>query len=186
MLIKGWVYVLTNPGIPGLVKIGFSTKDPALRVRELSTTGVPHEYEIAFDAMVDGPSEVEAKVHTLLKAAHESKEFFRATPATAATAILEAVKSLGRQVHLQNYRHEQMKADPVSFLPTGWIACRNCGAPRSPGDDTACSRCFAPLIDRSVSQKAFGPMQCPSCGAKRSRTDLSLCGRCFSPFPSDA
>lgn len=34
--MRGWVYVISNPTIPGLVKIGFSTKDPLLRAEELN------------------------------------------------------------------------------------------------------------------------------------------------------
>lgn len=32
----GWVYVLTNPAMPGLVKIGLTTKTPKARAVELT------------------------------------------------------------------------------------------------------------------------------------------------------
>ena len=39
---EGWVYILTNEAMPGLVKIGYTMNDPAIRAEELSSdTGVP-------------------------------------------------------------------------------------------------------------------------------------------------
>ena len=36
------VYVLTNPAMPGIVKIGTTTREnPQVRMNELYTTGVP-------------------------------------------------------------------------------------------------------------------------------------------------
>ena len=32
---EGWVYILTNEAIPGLVKIGYTMKDPAIRAEDL-------------------------------------------------------------------------------------------------------------------------------------------------------
>jgi len=37
--MKGWVYVITNKAMPSLVKVGFLTKDPGLRAKELGNTG---------------------------------------------------------------------------------------------------------------------------------------------------
>jgi len=36
--MKGWVYVISNKAMSGLVKVGYSTKDPELRAAELSHT----------------------------------------------------------------------------------------------------------------------------------------------------
>ncbi|WP_295427803.1 GIY-YIG nuclease family protein [uncultured Thiodictyon sp.] len=33
--MKGFVYVMSNKAMPGLVKIGYSTKHPELRAEEL-------------------------------------------------------------------------------------------------------------------------------------------------------
>ena len=42
----GYVYVLSNPAMPGLYKIG-STRDLTSRLKDLSNgTGVPAEFEI--------------------------------------------------------------------------------------------------------------------------------------------
>ncbi|MGP8777143.1 GIY-YIG nuclease family protein [Pseudomonas aeruginosa] len=49
----GFVYVLTSPAMPGLYKVGATTRSPRQRAEELSRgTGVPHEFEVAFYAEV--------------------------------------------------------------------------------------------------------------------------------------
>ncbi|HPA47526.1 MAG TPA: GIY-YIG nuclease family protein [bacterium] len=42
--MKGWVYIIANKAMPGLVKVGYSMKDPELRAAELNNTGSPHPY----------------------------------------------------------------------------------------------------------------------------------------------
>jgi len=43
---KGLVYVLTNPAMLGLVKIGQTTNEIKSRMNELNTTGVPLPFEL--------------------------------------------------------------------------------------------------------------------------------------------
>ena len=62
MTIRGWIYVMTNKSMPGLVKIGFSTKDPTLRAGKLGT-GSPGKYEIVYDVLVYEPQSIEQRVH---------------------------------------------------------------------------------------------------------------------------
>ena len=45
-LMDGTVYVLTNPAMPDLVKIGKTTRDVSLRLSDLYTTGVPLPFEV--------------------------------------------------------------------------------------------------------------------------------------------
>ena len=70
MPLRAWVYVITNKTMPGLHKIGFSTKDPVLRAEELSHTGSPHPYTVVYDALVENARDIEQAVHRLL-----TKEF---------------------------------------------------------------------------------------------------------------
>ncbi len=46
---RGWIYIITNKAMPGLLKIGFSTKDPLLRAKELANTGSLHAYVVEYD-----------------------------------------------------------------------------------------------------------------------------------------
>jgi hypothetical protein len=85
--IRGWVYIITNKAMPGLVKVGFSTKDPVLRASELNHTGAPHPFEVAFDILVEEPRDVEQKVHDTLREKREGKEWFRCSVEEAIYAI---------------------------------------------------------------------------------------------------
>ena len=42
--MEGSVYVLTNPAMPNMVKIGKKTRNLELRLADLSSTGVPLPY----------------------------------------------------------------------------------------------------------------------------------------------
>lgn len=50
--------------MPGLVKVGFSTKDPKVRADELNHTGAPHPYIVQFDVLVEHPHEIEKRAHS--------------------------------------------------------------------------------------------------------------------------
>ncbi len=46
---EGIVYILTNPAMPNLVKIGMTTRlEVGIRMSELYTTGVPVPFECSF------------------------------------------------------------------------------------------------------------------------------------------
>lgn len=73
--------------MPGLVKIGYSTKDPILRAKELAGTGNPHSYRLVFDLLVENPRDVEKATHAKLRGEREGKEWFRCSHAVAIEAI---------------------------------------------------------------------------------------------------
>lgn len=102
MKIRGWVYVLSNKSMPGLLKIGFSTKDPVLRVRELGGTGLPHDFEIAYDALVESPRDLEQLVHKRLVEYHEAKEFFKVELELAVDAIREVAENEDIEILVEN------------------------------------------------------------------------------------
>jgi len=91
--VRGWVYIISNKAMPGLVKIGFSRQDPDLRARELGGTGVPHPYVVDFEVLVVHPRIIERKVHAVLKDVREGKEWFRCSATRAISAIREIVGS---------------------------------------------------------------------------------------------
>lgn len=58
------VYVLTNPAMPGLVKIGKTyADDVGVRLGQLYTTGVPLPFDLAFACKVPNADEVEKALH---------------------------------------------------------------------------------------------------------------------------
>ena len=61
---RGYIYILINPAFAGFVKIGKTSKDPAVRARELSAgTGVPAPYAVAWDLLVSDCDHVERLIH---------------------------------------------------------------------------------------------------------------------------
>ena len=87
-----FIYVLTNPTMPNLVKIGRTT-DLASRLRSLSSaTGVPVPFECFFFCEVTDSLKVEKALHEAFgdHRVNEKREFFRINP-NRAVAILELV-----------------------------------------------------------------------------------------------
>lgn len=92
--MKGWVYVITNKAMPGLVKIGYSLKDPALRAGDFRHTNNPHPFVVAYEAIVQDPERVEKKAHATLHKHREGGEWFRCSVETAVVAIKEACNGI--------------------------------------------------------------------------------------------
>lgn len=99
------VYVLTNPAMPGLVKIGYTTHDDAnTRIAQLYTTGVPVPFELRFACKVPNAEEVERALHIAFgpHRINPKREFFK-IEADQAIAILkllhveEATAEIARQ-----------------------------------------------------------------------------------------
>lgn len=75
-----WVYVLSNPTSPGLLKIGYTKKSPEERAKQISSaTGVALPYKVEWAYQCFNGEMVEREVHHKLKAQriNNSKEFFQ-------------------------------------------------------------------------------------------------------------
>jgi hypothetical protein len=76
-----YVYILTNESLPGIVKIGMTTKKPSERAAELHTTGVPTPFIVfaAWKIPADRLKEYETKSHKLLEKyrVRSNREFFK-------------------------------------------------------------------------------------------------------------
>jgi hypothetical protein len=88
---------MSNRAMPGLLKIGFSTKDPMNRAVQLEGTGIPFAYQVEFDILVQSPRDVEAGAHKRLSYCHEAKEFFRTSVSEAIFAIKAVIAEQGKQ-----------------------------------------------------------------------------------------
>lgn len=94
----GWVYVMTNAAMPGLVKIGRTARDPSLRAAELGRhTGVPHPFRLVGAIWTDDAKATEKAVHARLGAARVNgrREFFRCDPDEAVSAARMAAAETG-------------------------------------------------------------------------------------------
>jgi len=68
------VYVISNKGKPGLVKVGYSSKDPDARAGELDSTADPHPHLVDYEVLVVAPYRHEQQAHLRLSDKHEGKE----------------------------------------------------------------------------------------------------------------
>lgn len=77
--VRGVVYVMTNESMPGLVKIGMTTRGSIRRAEELYQTGVPTPFKVAAEFRSVNCRELEAMVHEALieHRVSNSREFFR-------------------------------------------------------------------------------------------------------------
>jgi hypothetical protein len=85
-----YVYVLTNPAMPGLVKIGRTEDCATTRIAQLYTTGLPFPFNLEFACRVADHNEVENALHIAFAPyrVNPRREFFKIEPVQA-IAILK-------------------------------------------------------------------------------------------------
>lgn len=117
---KGFVYVLSNPAMPGLVKIGRTVKIPTERAAEFNTTGVPAPFEVAFYCIVEDAESLETRIHDELAGSRQAydREFFR-VDVTEAIAVIARVAV---DVEHTWYRSPSLRSRPSQ------VRCPRCGA----------------------------------------------------------
>ena len=79
---RGYVYCMSNPAIPGLLKIGYTERPMEERLQEANgSTWVPADFSIVFARHVNEPNAKEQIVHRILKEKryNPKREFFRVT-----------------------------------------------------------------------------------------------------------
>tara|TARA_B100001093_G_scaffold371363_1_gene356347 strand:+ start:148 stop:756 length:609 start_codon:yes stop_codon:yes gene_type:complete len=88
--MEGTVYVLTNPAMPNIVKIGKTTRNVELRLADLYSTGVPLPFECEYAAKVKDVDKTEKAFHTAFEPSRVNprREFFNINPEQA-IAVLE-------------------------------------------------------------------------------------------------
>lgn len=115
--MKGYVYIISNPAMPGIFKIGFTLKDPELRAKELDSTGAPYPFIVEYEILVDEPYTLEQHVHKALRSQREGKEWFRCDFSQAVQTIhscyqgkvyLECCFKIEREKELEKVRQEQI------------------------------------------------------------------------------
>ncbi len=91
---SGIVYVLSNPAMPGFVKIGRTTREKVDdRMKELNNTSVPMPFECEYACRVEDIKKVELALHIAFSPHRVSaqREFFRMAPEHA-IAILKLLE----------------------------------------------------------------------------------------------
>jgi hypothetical protein len=86
------VYVLSNPAMPGLYKIGHTKSDAFNRATQISRgTGVPQDFQVEWCLRCFKAERIERETHRYFKAqrVNRRKEFFRVELDVIQTAIMQ-------------------------------------------------------------------------------------------------
>jgi len=93
---RGYIYVLSNPSMPGLLKVGRCIDGGRARAKQLYQTGVPTPFVVEFELLSDEPDAVEAEAHERLRdfRVNGGREFFSTDIYEAKRAVIEAEVTL--------------------------------------------------------------------------------------------
>ena len=92
---SGWLYVISSPSLPNLVKVGVSRREsPWTRVRELSSSSLPIPFKAHCFVFSDDCFELESAMHKYFDAQRVNKDrgFFAITPQQAIDALKDHFK----------------------------------------------------------------------------------------------
>lgn len=104
--MKGYVYVLTNECMPGIVKVGRTTRTVGGRAGELFQTGVPMPFKVAHFVATPDCVWLERWVHAFFQQNRVApdREFFRSSVEQVSAALVEGLR-------------EQMDAMVAEYTP---------------------------------------------------------------------
>lgn len=88
----GWLYVISSPSLPGLVKLGCTRRlNPTLRVRELSSSSLPEPFKAHCFVFSEDCFELENNIHKYFdkERVNPDREFFRIEPKEAIDVLKE-------------------------------------------------------------------------------------------------
>jgi hypothetical protein len=98
----GYIYILSNPYMPGVVKIGRTERDPNERISEISSaTGVPAPFVLEYSVFVPDLEMAEKEIHVALSGnrVDDNREFFKLSVEQAKEAVRnKAVDILASQL----------------------------------------------------------------------------------------
>lgn len=111
---EGFIYIASNPGMPGMVKIGMTYKAPARRLAELYTTGVPCPFVLEYHCSVPDRRAAERYLHDYFdqKRVTGNREFF-------AVSVSDATKVTHSRVANKKVSYKQ----PASRFKLFMILC---------------------------------------------------------------
>ena len=127
-MAKGYIYIMTNPALKDMVKIGYAT-DVEARRKQLSTTALPYEYEVYATYETSGNLE-DRKLHKLIDSLNpdlrvtSNREFFVMTPQDAyelldAIATISGTKDKLKKVKASEAKKQVIRRPPVNFSKCG-------------------------------------------------------------------
>ena len=132
-MAKGYIYIMTNPALKDMVKIGYAS-DVEVRRKQLSTTALPYDYEVYATYETSGQLE-DKKLHKMIDQLNpdlrvsKNREFFIMSEEDAyelleAIAIVSGTREKLRLVKkMRKQKKEHIKRPPINFkkckIPVG-------------------------------------------------------------------
>lgn len=125
----GYIYIMTNPALHDMVKIGYAT-DVEARRQQLSTTALPYDYEVYATYKTSGNLE-DKKLHKMIDNLNpdlrvsKSREFFIMSPEDA-YELLEAIAVIsGSQDKLKRVKkiEKENKSQIIRRPPIDFYKC---------------------------------------------------------------
>lgn len=119
-MATGYIYILSNASMQGMLKIGFTCSSVEKRARELSSvSGVPSPFVIEYFHLSDDVEEVEDLIHSALGHARvaDGREFFF-------ISVTEAIGVIGPLIRKATVSFQREPAPAEISVAT---SCRRCG-----------------------------------------------------------
>ena len=119
---KGFIYILSNPAMPEIYKVGLTRNTMKQRIQELNTTGVPQTFRLAkkYEVPESSLSSIEKLAHRKLKTNNFGKEFFKGSlnliESSVEDAIYEitkiaSIELVGQAARRMEARESQIRAE---------------------------------------------------------------------------
>lgn len=125
---KGFIYIMTNPALKDMVKIGYAS-DVETRRKQLSTTALPYEYEVYATYETSGNLE-DKKLHKMIDNLNpdlrvtSNREFFVMSPQEAydlleSIAVISGTKEKLKKTKIDETKKQKVRRPPVNFKKCG-------------------------------------------------------------------
>ena len=110
----GFIYILSNPSMPEVYKVGLTTGSVKQRIQELNTTGVPRPFkaEKLFEIPESTLRTIEQLAHKKLKKKdlHHGKEFFEGSLQDCVNAVEDAIYEITKSDSIELIGQAKMRA----------------------------------------------------------------------------
>jgi hypothetical protein len=118
-MTSGYLYALANQSMPGVFKIGCTSRNPFERAKELRTTGVPTAFFVVAAVYVAAMKKAEAQAHAQLGAQGQrvdgDREFFRTTPPEIMRTFSQLVDDLTETTSEASPDHQAVLANAMIY-----------------------------------------------------------------------
>lgn len=105
--MKGWVYVISNKAMPGIVIVGCSPTDPRLQAGELNQKETSPTYTVEYEILTEDPLGIERRAHRQLFHLHEGQGRYKCT--------VEHAIFIVQQVAGESFIYEKFRALPITL-----------------------------------------------------------------------